>query len=92
MKGEEFPISFMSKGLHDYELRYSPLEKQAFALVRTISYFKSYILNNPIKSYVPHPPIKIMLGQPLQKGRWANWLVKLQEYDIEVRPLKDVKG
>jgi hypothetical protein len=26
--GEELPISFMRKNLHDYELRYSELEKQ----------------------------------------------------------------
>jgi hypothetical protein len=26
-KGEELPISFMRKTLHDYELRYSKLEK-----------------------------------------------------------------
>lgn len=92
MKGEEFPISYMSKELHDYELRYSPLEKQAFALFRVIPYFRSYIFNNPVKAYVPHPPIKMMLIQPLREGRWANWLAKLQEYDFEVRPLKVVKG
>jgi hypothetical protein len=27
IKGEELPISFMRKTLHDYELRYSELEK-----------------------------------------------------------------
>ena len=91
-KGEELPISFMSKELHDYELRYSPLEKQVFALVRVVSYFRPYILNNSIKAYVPDPPIKMMLSQPLQEGTWANWLEKLQEYDIEVRPLKAIKG
>jgi hypothetical protein len=26
-KGEELPISFMSKTLHDYELKYSEIEK-----------------------------------------------------------------
>ena len=65
-KGEELPISFMSKEKHDYELRYSPLEKQTFALVRVFAYFRPYILNNPIKAYVLHPPVKMMLSQPLQ--------------------------
>lgn len=77
MKGEEIPISFMRKELHDYELRYSLLEKQPFALVRVVAYFRSYILNNPVKAYAPHPPTKMMLSQPLQEGRWANWLAKL---------------
>ena len=63
-KGEEIPISFMSKELHDFELRYSSLEKQTFALVRVVSYFRPYILSSPNKAYVPHPPIKMILNQP----------------------------
>lgn len=52
MKGEEFPISFMNQEIHDYELEYSPLEKQVFSLVKVVAYFRSYIFNNPIKAYV----------------------------------------
>lgn len=85
-------IFFISKELHDYELRYSPLEKQAFALVRVVSHFRPYILTIAIKAYFPHPLVKMMLSQPFQEGRWANWLEKLKEFDIEVRLLKAVKG
>jgi len=63
-KGEELQVSFMRKELHDYEMRYSPLEKQAFSLVSDIGYFRTYILNNPIKAYVPYPPVRMMLGHP----------------------------
>jgi hypothetical protein len=37
---EEHPIYFMSKCLQEYELKYSPMEKQAFSLVKVVSYFK----------------------------------------------------
>ena len=76
-KGEQMPIYFMNKDLPDYELRYSPLEKKAFALVKFGSHFRPYILSTPVKDYVPHPPIKMMLSQPLREGRWANWFAKL---------------
>jgi hypothetical protein len=89
---EEHPISFMSKGLQEYELKYSPMEKQAFSLVKVVSYFRTYILTSHVISYVPYPPIKMMLSQQLREGRWANWLAKLQEFDIEIKPLKVVKG
>ena len=62
----------MNKELHDYDLRYSPLEKRVFALVRVVAYFKHYMLNNPVKAYVPNPPIKMMLKEPLREGRWTN--------------------
>jgi hypothetical protein len=28
----------------------------------------------------------------LREGKWANWIEKIQEYDIEIKPLKEVKG
>jgi hypothetical protein len=34
----------------------------------------------------------MLLNQQLREGKWANWLAKIQEYDIEIKPLKFVKG
>jgi hypothetical protein len=34
----------------------------------------------------------MLLNQQLREGKWANWLEKIQEYDIEIKPLKVVKG
>jgi hypothetical protein len=53
-KGEEFPISFMSKTLHDYELRYSKLKKQALSLVKAVAHFQTYMLNSHVISMF-HP-------------------------------------
>ena len=52
----------MSNEFNDYELRYSFLENQAFALVRVVKYFKAYVLNNTIKSYGPNLSVKMMLS------------------------------
>jgi hypothetical protein len=91
-KGEELPISFMRKTLHDYELRYSELEKQALSLVKAVAHFQTYILNSHVIAYVPSSPVKMLLNQQLREGKWENWLAKIQEYDIEIKPLKEVKG
>ena len=37
--GNELPISFMSKEVHYYELRYSSLLKQAYTLVKADGHF-----------------------------------------------------
>jgi hypothetical protein len=34
----------------------------------------------------------MLLSQQLREGKWENWLEKIQEYDIEIKPLKAVKG
>jgi hypothetical protein len=92
LKGEELPISFMSKTLHDYELRYSEIEKQALSLVKVVAHFRTYILSSHVIAYVPTSPVKMLLNQQLREGKWENWLAKIQEYDIEIKPLKVVKG
>lgn len=82
----------MSKELHDYGLIYSPLQKKYFSFVRVVEHFIPYILSTPVKAYVLYPPIKMILSQQVREGRWSNWLEKLQEFDIKVRPPKVVKG
>ena len=54
------------------------MEKQEFSFVRYISHLKPYILRNPIQYYVPHPPVKMMINELFQEGRWDKWLEKLQ--------------
>jgi len=90
--GKELSISFMRKTLHDYELRYSELEKKALALVKEVAHFQMYILNSHVIDYVPSSPMKMLLNQQLREGKWANSLVKIQEYDIKIKPLKEIKG
>jgi hypothetical protein len=92
IKGEEFPISFVIKNLHDYELIYSEIEKQALSLVKAVAHFKTYILTSHFIVYVPTTPAKMLLNQQLREGKWANWLAKIQEYDIEIKPLKVDRG
>jgi hypothetical protein len=91
-KGEELPISFMRKTLHDYELRYSEMEKKALDIVKIVAHFWTYILKSHVIFYVPSSPVKILLSQQLREGEWANWLENIQEYDIDIKPLKDIKG
>jgi hypothetical protein len=91
-KGEELPISLMRKTLHDYELRYLELEKQSLSLVKAIAHFRMYILKSHVIAYVPSSPVKMLLNKQLREGKWANWLEKIQEYDIEIKPLKVIKG
>jgi len=39
VKGEELPILFMIKTLHDYELRYSELDNKSVSLVKEVAHF-----------------------------------------------------
>jgi hypothetical protein len=88
----EHPVAFMSKVLRDSELNYSITEKQAYALVKSLKHFRNYIGYNKIKAYVPYPVVKDVLSQQDCMGTRGKWVSKIQEYDLEIKPTKIMKG
>lgn len=52
-EGSEKSIAFFSQVLQDAELKYNILEKQAYALVKSLNTFRIYVLQSNIIAYVP---------------------------------------
>jgi hypothetical protein len=42
--------------------------------------------------YVPHPVVKDILGQQDCLGVRGKWVSKIQEYDLEIKSTKLIKG
>ena len=91
-EGFEQPISFFSHALRDAELKYSLIEKQAYALVKALKAFRVYILHSKIIAFVPSIVVKYVLLQPDTKGKRGRWIAKILEFDIEIKPTKLIKG
>eukprot|EP00253_Pinus_taeda_P022815 PITA_22815 len=89
--GHEQPIAFMSRALQNSELKYNTMEKQAYALVKSLKHFKTYVGYSKIIAIVPHSAVKNILTQTDFLGTRARWVTKIQEYDLEIRPTKLVK-
>ena len=91
-EGSAHPVAFFSKNLRDAELRYDIIEKQAYALVKSLKAFRVYILHSKIIAYVPSAAIKDVLTQPDADGRRSKWIAKLIEFNIALKPTKLVRG
>ena len=70
-------LHFFSRSLRDAELKYDILEKQAYAMVKSLKAFRTYILHSNIISYVPSSSVKDILVQPDSDGRRGRWLAKI---------------
>lgn len=68
------------------------MEKQAFALVKTLKDFRVYVLHSHITTFVPNAIVKDILTQPDRDGRRGKWISLLLEYDLEIKPTNLVKG
>jgi hypothetical protein len=91
-EGFEQPIAFFSKGLRDAELKYDIMEKQAYAMVKALKAFRTYVLHSKIITYVPTSSVKDILVQSDSDGKRGRWLAKIQEFDLEIKPTRLVKG
>jgi hypothetical protein len=91
-EGFEQPIAFFSKSLRDAELKYDIMEKQAYAMVKALKAFRTYVLHSKIIAYVPTSSVKDILVQPDSDGKRGRWLAKIQEFDLEVKLTKLIKG
>jgi hypothetical protein len=68
------------------------MEKQAYAMVKALKAFRTYVLHSKIIAYVPTSSVKDILVQPDSDGKRGRWLAKIQEFDLEIKPMKLVKG
>jgi hypothetical protein len=78
--------------LRDVDLQYEIMEKQAYALVKSLKAFRIYVLHSKITAYVPSTSMKDILIQPDIDGRRGKWIAKIIEFDLEIKPTKLVKG
>eukprot|EP00253_Pinus_taeda_P030331 PITA_30331 len=91
VEGVEHPVAFFSKTLREVELRYDLIEKQAYALIKSLMAFRIYIVNSKAIVYVPSASVNDVLTQPNIDGKRAKWIVKFIALNIEVKPTKLVK-
>jgi len=78
--------------LRDAEVRYDILEKKPYALIKELKSFRVYLLHAKIIAYVPTSVVRDILVQPDSEGRRGKWIVKLLEYDLDIKPTKLIKG
>eukprot|EP00253_Pinus_taeda_P027185 PITA_27185 len=88
----EAPISFFSSNLQGAELNYSDVEKQAFVVFKAVKHYRPFLLKTHTKVIVPFPAVRQLLIQKELGEKRANWVIALQEYDLEIRPAKIVRG
>ena len=73
-------------------MKYELLEKQAYALIKSLKDFRVYILQAKVIAFVPSSSVKYVLMQPDIDGKRSKWIENLIEFDVEIKPTKLVKG
>ena len=88
----EGAIYYLSKRFHDYETRYTSLEKSCFALVWSIQKLRHIILPFQIWVVARMDPLKYLFEKPALSGRLLRWLILLAKFDLKYVTSKTIKG
>ena len=73
-------------------MNYHAVDKKAYAVFKAVKQFRPYILKNRTKVVVPHSTVRTLFVQKELGERRGNWVIALQEYDLEFIPETIIKG
>ena len=82
-------IYYASRTLNDAQLNYATKEKELLAIVFAFDKFRPYLIGNKVVVHTDHSAIKYLMTKKDAKPRLIQWVLLLQEFDVEI---KDKKG
>ena len=89
--GVQQPVYYVSKSLHEAEMRYLPLEKAILAVVLSTRKLPHYFKAHTIV-ILTQLPLKIILQSADYTGMIAKWGTILGAFDIKYMPRTSIKG
>ncbi|XP_074378355.1 uncharacterized protein LOC141719890 [Apium graveolens] len=89
--GQQSPVYYVSKRIHDAETRYTSMEKLVYALILVSRRLRSYFQAHRIEVHTTYP-LRQVLHKPELSGRMLKWAVELGQFDLEFMPRTAIKG
>ena len=89
--GLQRPVYYVSKSLHEAEIRYSPLEKAILAVVHALRKVPHYFQAHTVV-VLTQLPLKSILQTVDYTGRITLWNTILGAFDIKYMPRTSIKG
>jgi hypothetical protein len=88
----EHVIYYVSKNLSGPPLKYKHEEKLSLAVVLVVQKLRHYILLRTAKVVADSNPMQYLLSRRQINGKFAQWIVILQEYDLKFSTPKRKKS
>jgi len=87
-KGQDLPISYISRTLNQSETNYSTIEKELLGIVWACKMFRPYLYGNKFTLKTDHKPLTWLFSLKDPQSKLVRWRLKLEEYDYEIEYIK----
>lgn len=82
-------VHTFSRSLVAAERNYSATDKELLAVVKTLEYFRKYLLGRKFTLKTDHRALTYLWKTENLEGRLMRWSLKLQEFNFDVEYIKD---
>lgn len=86
--GDKNIISFNSKILKNYQLKYTVTEKEAYAILNALQEWRIFVLGQPLTVVTDHKSLAFLNSCRLLNCRLTRWILYFQEFDFDVKYCK----
>ena len=83
--GHEVPVAVASQTLNDVEQRWSPTEREAYAVVWAVGRFDYYLRGRPFVIYTDHKSLTFIDRTNFNNAKISRWQDKLSAYSFVVQ-------
>ena len=81
---EGHPIAFFSEKLNDAKRRYSTYDKEFYAIVQSLRFWRFYLLPTEFVLFSNHQALRYLNSQKKLNARHAKWVEFLNEYSFVI--------
>jgi len=82
---ERHPVAYFSEKLNDAKQRYSTYDKEFYAVVQALRFWRHYLLPHEFVLYSDHEALRYLNSQKKLNSRHGRWLEFLQDYTFVLK-------
>lgn len=86
------PVAYFSDSVQKSQKSWAPTTKEAFALVLAVRHWHVYLAGRHFVLNSDHNPLVFMRQQKDPRGKFARWILELEDYDYTVKYVKGVEN
>jgi hypothetical protein len=83
--GNEHPVAYGSQKLTDSQVRWSTIEKEAYAVVWALQRFDTLLFGADIEIYSDHNPLAYLTNNVSKSAKLTRWSLALQRYRCKLK-------
>ena len=79
------PVSFFSEKLSEPKSRYSNYDRELYAVVQALKFWRHYLLHREFTLYSDHEALRFLHPQKKLSARHGRWVETLQDYSFSLQ-------